>query len=150
MSESVPRVYLDVCALCRPFDDQAQMRVRLETEAVQLVLSHVRLGDLTLMVSPVHSAEISAISDPVEREHLVLLLREIGTRVDVDVPRARQRAEQLVQQGLGLADAAHLAYAEEAKASFVTCDDQLIRQCHRVQPGIWYGTPVALCDEQNL
>ena len=25
------RIYLDVCALCRPFDDQHQVRIRLET-----------------------------------------------------------------------------------------------------------------------
>ena len=25
-------VYLDVCALCRPFDDQNQMCIRLETD----------------------------------------------------------------------------------------------------------------------
>jgi hypothetical protein len=28
MPEYPKRVYLDVCALCRPFDDQAQMRIR--------------------------------------------------------------------------------------------------------------------------
>jgi len=30
----VMTVYLDVCALCRSFDDQSFLRVRLETEAV--------------------------------------------------------------------------------------------------------------------
>ena len=28
------RLYLDICCLKRPFDDQAQPRVRIETEAV--------------------------------------------------------------------------------------------------------------------
>ena len=150
MSEAVRRVYLDVCALCRPFDDQSQMRIRLETEAVQLILSHARSGDLILMVSPAHDVEINAINDPVEREHLLSLLREIGRRADVDVQRARQRAEQLTRRGLGPADAAHLAYAEGARAGFVTCDDRLIRQCRRVQLDVWYGTPVAFCDEEDL
>lgn len=27
-------IYLDVCCLKRPFDDQAQPRIRIETEAV--------------------------------------------------------------------------------------------------------------------
>ena len=27
------RIYLDVCMLCRPFDDQDQMRIRLENES---------------------------------------------------------------------------------------------------------------------
>jgi hypothetical protein len=30
---------MDVCALSRPFDDQGFMRIRLETEAVNLMVS---------------------------------------------------------------------------------------------------------------
>ena len=32
-------IYLDMCCLKRPFDDQTQMRVRLESEAVLVLLS---------------------------------------------------------------------------------------------------------------
>ena len=70
MSLESRRVYLDVSALCRPFDDQAQMRIRLETDAVLLILSHVRSKNLTLIVSPVHRVEIAAIADLAERKHL--------------------------------------------------------------------------------
>lgn len=31
------RIYLDVCCLQRPFDDQRQTRIRLEAEAVKLI-----------------------------------------------------------------------------------------------------------------
>jgi hypothetical protein len=27
------RLYLDVCIICRPYDDQKMMRIRLETDA---------------------------------------------------------------------------------------------------------------------
>lgn len=150
MSEYIKRVYLDVCALCRPFDDQAQMRIRLETAAVQLILSHVRSGDLALVVCSAHDVEINAIEDPIEREHLLSMLREIGSRVVFDLHQVRQRAEELTERGIGPADAAHLAFAEAAAASFVTCDDRLIRQCRRVQPSTWCGNPVAFCSEENL
>jgi len=60
---SVHRVYLDVSALCRPFDDQTQMRIRLETDAVQLIFSHMRSGSLVMVASPVHDVEIGAIPD---------------------------------------------------------------------------------------
>lgn len=150
MANQTRRVYLDVCALCRPFDDQSQIRIRLETEAVQLILSHVRAGKLSLIVSPVHDAEIAAIDDPAERIHLQVMLQRIGLRLALDLPRARQRAEVLVQQGLGPADAAHLACAEQAGADFVTCDDRLLRQCRRVKPGLWFGTPIAFCDKEDL
>jgi len=144
------RIYLDVCTLCRPFDDQTQMRIRLETDAVQLILSHVRSGNLILIVSPVHMIETRAIDDLTEREHLLATLQQIGHRVAFDLQRTRERAEHLTQQGLGPADAAHLAFAENAQADFITCDDRLLRQCPRVQPGVWFGTPVAFCDKENL
>ncbi len=33
------RIYLDMCCLKRPFDDQAQQRIHLEREAVLALLS---------------------------------------------------------------------------------------------------------------
>ena len=150
MSQSTRRIYLDVCALCRPFDDQTQMRIRLETDAVRLILSHVRTGDLTLVVSPAHQVEIGAIGDLTERQHLLSMLGEDGLRVLFDLEQARARAERLTERGLGPADAAHLAFAEEADADFITCDDRLLRQCRSLQPAVWFGTPVAFCDREEL
>jgi predicted nucleic acid-binding protein len=150
MPKAIPRVYLDVCALSRPFDDQGQMRVRLETDAVQLILSHVRAGNLALIVSAAHELEIGAIGDATERDQLLTMLRQVGSRIALDLGQTRERAEELVQQGLGPADAAHLAFSEAAHADFVTCDDRLLRQCRRARPGIWCGTPVAFCDKENL
>jgi predicted nucleic acid-binding protein len=148
--KATKRVYLDVCALCRPFDDQTQMRIRMETEAVQLILSNARSGNLVLVVSPVHDIEIGAIGDPVEQEHLLSMLAEMGSRVTFDLPAVRRRAEEWATRQVGSADAAHLAFAEAAQAHFVTCDDRLIRQCRRVQVTVWCGDPVAFCVEEDL
>lgn len=144
------RVYLDVCVLCRPFDDQQQVRIRLETSAVELILAHVREAELALIVSPVHQLEIDAITDLEERKQLLLLLEEFGTQVEFDLQTVRQRAEQWVGQGLGVADAAHLAFAEAAQAEFVTVDDRLLSQCRRVTPDVWCGTPPTYCEKENL
>ncbi len=151
MARSSHYIYLDVCALCRPFDDQTQMRIRLETDAVQLILSHVFAGSLTLVVSPVHEVEIGAIGDPAEREHLLFILHQSGHHPsNWGMEQVRERAEHLAQMGLGPADAAHLAFAEAMNADFITCDDRLLRQCRRVQPPIWCGSPVAFCDKEGL
>lgn len=40
------RVYLDNCCYNRPFDDQGQMRVRLETEAKLRIQSLMRTGEI--------------------------------------------------------------------------------------------------------
>ena len=144
------RVYLDVCALNRPLDDQEQMRIRLEADAVQLVLSHVRSGELVLIVSPVHRAEVAANPDPARREHVQLLLQELGVEAEVDRQRTRQRAEALIRDGLKSADATHLAFAEATNSDFVTVDDRLLRQCQRVASRVWTGTPGAFCEKEDL
>jgi predicted nucleic acid-binding protein len=143
-------VYLDVCALSCPFYDQSQMRIRLETDAVQLILSHVHAGNLGLIVSLIHYMEIGAIEDVLEGEHLLSTVQQLRHPMDFDLYRARGRAEQFVQLGLGLADAAHLAFAEQAGADFVTIDDRLLQQCRHAGPSIWHGTPAAFCAKENL
>lgn len=44
MKKKLKLIYLDVCALSRPFDEQDYLRIRLETEAVNLILSKVKEG----------------------------------------------------------------------------------------------------------
>jgi hypothetical protein len=39
------KIYLDVSCLNRPFDDQGQARVRLEAEAVTVILAKCDLGE---------------------------------------------------------------------------------------------------------
>ncbi len=144
------RIYLDVCALCRPFDDQQQVRIRLETSAVELILAHIRQTEYELIVSPAHEVEIEATADLEKRRQLMLLLKQLNTPFEFDLPAVRQRAGQLAAQGLGVADAAHLAFAEQAQAEFVTVDDRLLKQCRRVKSTVWCGTPPAYCEKENL
>jgi len=42
------RLYLDVCCLNRPFDDQSQDRIRLEAEAVRVILNALPRSGLAL------------------------------------------------------------------------------------------------------
>jgi hypothetical protein len=134
----------------RLFDDQVQARIRLETEAVKLILSHVRAGELKLIVSPAHQVEFAAIKNLEERESLRRALEEIGTRPAYDMIAARQRAEDFVRVKIGLADAAHLAFAEQAKADFVSVDDRFLKRASRIKLSIWLGTPVQLCEREDL
>ena len=58
------RIYLDVCCLNRPFDDQGQDRVRMETEAVKTVLLNIGIGHWTGVRSEVMDFEIGQMPDP--------------------------------------------------------------------------------------
>ena len=143
-------IYIDVCALCRPFDEQEYMRIRLETEAVNLILSKVRDGNYKLIVSPVHIKEIEAISDTIERVELQIVLNEWGEQIHANMAETRLRAEDLVNSGFGIADAAHVAFAEQAEVPFISCDDRLIKKCINYKINVWCGNPVAFCEKENL
>ena len=143
-------IYLDVCALSRPFDDQSYLRIRLETEAVNLILSKARQGRYRVLVSPVHAKEIESISDPVERIELQTILAIVGQPVPADRSKANTRAEELVKLGFGIADAAHVSFAEQAEASFISTDDRLIKKCLKHKIAVWCGNPVAFCEKEEI
>lgn len=135
-------IYLDVCALNRPPDDQDQMRIRLEADAVQLILSYVRSQDLVLVISPAHRVEIAANPDPARRQHIESLIVEIGANADLDLAKAQRRAVSLLNKGLKPADAAHAALAEEAGCDFITVND---RCCASFSGPAWrYGAGTRL------
>ena len=52
-------IYMDICALERPYDDQKYYRINLETTAVSLIISFVRRREYTLYYSPVHENKIA-------------------------------------------------------------------------------------------
>ena len=148
--ENMPRVYLDVCVLNRLFDDQRQMRIRLETDAILLILKFVQEGTLQLVFSRVHLLEIVANPTENRREHIENLVLRYGITPDVQVNEVRSRTEWLIQRGLGVADAAHVAFAEAMQAGFVSVDDRLLKQCQRVKISTWCGNPIAYCDKEKL
>jgi predicted nucleic acid-binding protein len=102
------------------------------------------------VVSPVHIREIEAIEEPVERIELQMLLAALGESVPVDKVKTREKAEELVKLGFGIADAAHVAFAEQSGASFISSDDRLLKRCARAVKTIWSGNPVAFCEREAL
>jgi predicted nucleic acid-binding protein len=146
---NLPRLYLDVCTLCRPFDDQRSLRIRLETDAYYLVLQHIRMGRFQLVASPVHLLEISAIEIPCERQTLLALLDDLAVMIPHQ-PDLQKRAELLVKRGLGIADAAHIAYAERNADFFLSVDDRLLRKAARIEAGPALCSPVQFCLRKDL
>jgi hypothetical protein len=51
------RLYLDLCCFNRPFDDQGQLLVRLQTEAKLAVQESIRNGAHTLIWSAILDLE---------------------------------------------------------------------------------------------
>ena len=135
-------LYLDVCALCRPFDDQNQLRIRLETDAVFLILRRIEIGLYRAVVSPVHHSEISAIRETRELLEIKSLLERLDNSCECNLIKARHRTEDLFDMGFGIADAAHVAFAEQLAEVFITCDDKLLKRCRQTSLRIDAANPL--------
>jgi predicted nucleic acid-binding protein len=144
------RLYLDICTLCRPFDDQSQMRIRLETNAYYLILQALQAARYTTVVSPVHFEEANAINDVEERREILAVLEKIGGAAKCDVAAARVRAEDLHAKKFGLADAAHVAFAEATADVFISCDDRLVKKCRREKVAVTAMNPVEFTIAEDL
>ncbi len=118
------KIYLDVCCLCRLFDDQSQFRIRIETEAVEEILMLCN-GRFSLVSSTPIIYEINQMSDIMRVQHLkgILLRSHNYIRIDDDIV---SRAKELGLLGIKNLDALHISCAERAEAVFLTTDDGII------------------------
>jgi predicted nucleic acid-binding protein len=116
---------MDVCCLNRPFDDQSHDRIRIESEAVLVILNRCQ-QDWTLEGGEVIDYEISKIPDD-ERKMGVKILASISRdKVTVDKNILR-RASELEKIGLKALDALHLACAEKSAEVMLTTDDDIMK-----------------------
>lgn len=125
------RIYLDVCCLCRPLDDQTDRRVYLETLAVKSIFSYVLEKKCLLVSSNVVDDEIGMTPDGERRRRIALFNSYAGVKVNVQ-PEDIPRIDFLHSIGFKLYDAMHIRCAEKGYAEvFLTTDDQMITVAHR-------------------
>jgi len=125
-------VYLDMCCMKRPFDDQSQPRIRLESEAVLSLLA-AESASLQFVRSAALWLENEQNPLPVRASRV---RRWLGaSRPTIDAAVIVSRVGALMDQGLKNFDALHVASAEVAGADLLaTCDDRLIAAARRAGP----------------
>jgi predicted nucleic acid-binding protein len=123
------RVYLDTSIYNRPFDDQTQPKIYLETQAVIVILQMIESQLVELVNSSVLEYENSRNpwNLPQQAMNRYLQMAVITQRVNETI---RERAEQLERIGIKAVDALHIACAEASNSNyFLTCDKRLINRC---------------------
>ncbi len=145
-------IYLDLCCVNRPFDDQHQPRVRLEAEAVLGLVQFARLGEIAWVGSEILDFECSRNPDTDRRRKVEALLSVAKSKVTAG-PQERERGLALQALGFQTFDALHIACAERARADvLLTTDDRLRGLAARQQdklavrvenPAKWYPEVIA-------
>jgi predicted nucleic acid-binding protein len=133
-------IYLDTCCLNRPYDDQSQSRIRMETAAVLSILQRVTCGELQLAHSSVLQYEVHRIADQTRRDGILHFLSYATSYAPLS-PKIEQRSADLHQMGFKRLDALHLATAEALKMdALLTTDDEMLRRANH--PDIQLNVPV--------
>ncbi len=124
------KVYLDNCCYNRPYDDQSQLRISLETQAKLQIQSMIRAKEIELVTSYVLLYENSR--NPYESRQKAIrgFIRE-NTAAYIDIDRAAEvkaLADKVIATGVKTADAHHVACAVLAESDyFLTTDDRLLK-----------------------
>lgn len=123
-----PKVYLDNNVYNRPFDDQTQLRIRLEASAFEAILRLAEEKKIVLVKSVVSEYE-NALNPFAERKEKVasyFLLASLSVDIDEGV---RKTAKELQNLNLLAIDILHLSCAKRVGADyFVTCDDKILKK----------------------
>jgi predicted nucleic acid-binding protein len=126
-------IYLDMCCLKRPYDDQSQPRIRLETEAV-LALLALESDTIAFVRSTPLLLENAANPIPERAARVNQWLSAVARWRSPDAAAFEGRVASLLGQGLKMFDALHVATAELSGAKlFVTTDDRLLGTLRRIQ-----------------
>jgi predicted nucleic acid-binding protein len=137
------KVYLDMCALKRPFDDQSQARIFVESTAVARILEAAGAGRVRLLNSVVLVYENGRNPNVRRREGVAALLEWIGPATPASAP-VFQRAGELVRKGIPDLDALHVSFAEHLGAdSLVTVDDRLLARADELSLEVAVTDPVS-------
>ncbi len=125
------RVYLDNCMFNRPFDDQTQIRIRLEAEAKLYVQDKIKNKCIELIWS--YILEIENSQNPHdERRIAIQKWKNLSTIKIVETPKVLANANQLLKFGIQSKDALHVASAGQGEADyFLTTDDKLLSGINR-------------------
>lgn len=149
ITEQDVRVYLDNCCFNRPFDDQRQTRVRLESEAKLCVQENVLAGRLELGWSYILDFENQA--NPFdERRRTIAAWRRYATRDIKETEEIIAMAVHFSFFGLKPKDGLHIACAVAAQCDFfVTTDDQILQHAEGIRE-IAVLDPLSLVRRLNL
>jgi predicted nucleic acid-binding protein len=93
--------------------------------------------------------EVRAIREASERLELESILNRLDTSCECDLKQAHYRAETLTDAGFEIADAAHVAFAEQLAEFFITCDDKLLKRCKQARLRVVAMSPIEFIAQEE-
>jgi predicted nucleic acid-binding protein len=125
------RIYLDSCALSRPYDEYLDDEIAQDAEIIENIFRLVDLGSLILVDSEVLDIETQAIEDEEKRAKVNAIRDKAKYYVSLS-PEVKRRASQFIGFGIKPMDALQLASAEKGAEVFITVDKRLLKKARKI------------------
>lgn len=124
------RVYLDNCCFNRPYDDQTQLSISLETQAKLYIQDMIKNKKIELVVSYMLVFENHQNPYEIKKKAIREFIHD-NTSVYINYEKAedvKKIAESIISAGIKTKDAVHLASAIAAECDyFLTTDKRLLK-----------------------
>lgn len=119
------KIYLDNCCFNRPFDDQSQIKIHIESQAKLHIQKSIKQGDYDLVWSYILEYE-NKMNPFAERKESIIKWKNIAKESIVANRDIVNLAENLGSQGIKPKDALHISCAIYAKCEYFITTDRLL------------------------
>lgn len=143
------RIYLDNCCYNRPFDDQTQERIHLESEAILAILRRGQAGMYQIIGSAILELEMNRMHDVAKMQRVKDLYKVEDVHVAY-TEEIRERSREIMKQSnIRAFDSLHIAAAEAAEADvMLTTDDGLEKMAARLELKVKVMNPLKFAWEE--
>ena len=137
------KIYLDNCCYNRPFDDQTQERIHLESEAILTILKRGEIGVYQIIGSDILRLEIERMSDGVKKQRVKELYQVASMSISYSEEIKDRAAEIVSTSKIRNFDSLHIASAEVAGVDvLITTDDKLEKMAAKLNMKIKVMNPL--------
>jgi len=135
------KIYMDNCCYNRPFDEQDQNLIILETEAKLIVQGKIKQGVHSLVWSFMLDSENDENLSEEKRESIGLW-KKIATEYCTATPDILENGREYMKLGLQHKDAIHLACAVKHKCNYLITTDRKFKNKNHLVPEIEIVNPM--------
>lgn len=127
------KIYLDNCCYNRPFDDQTQERIHLESETILTILQRGQSGIFKIVGSDVLELEMERMNDVIKKQQVKNLYQVSNTHI-IYTEEIKERAKEIRRQSkIKTFDSLHIASAEAGDVDvMLTTDDKLEKMSEKL------------------
>ena len=138
------KLYFDLCCYSRFYDDQGQLKIYLESEAILNIINLAKQNNDEIYGSPALDLEIDQIDDIEKRNKIKYFYDQTITQKPDYIENVFNRVNQLVKKTkIRTLDSFHLAFAEINNIDILlTTDSRLEKACSKLDLNIKVINPV--------